>query len=137
MPKGEALSEQANIWFQKAKKDLAWSRYALEGGFFSQTCFGCQQAAEKALKAYLFWRKQELIRTHSLPQLLAKCMEFDEGFGVLGDACSVLTVYYIDTRYPGLGPSFGEDVATEAIELASEVLRLVGRKMERGADATH
>ncbi|HIC94575.1 MAG TPA: HEPN domain-containing protein, partial [Anaerolineae bacterium] len=39
------------------------------------------------------------------------------------------TVYYIDTRYPGLGPSFGEDVAKEAIELASEALEFVERKM--------
>lgn len=35
----------------------------------------------------------------------------------------------IDTRYPGLGLSFGEDVAREAIELASEVLEFVEGKM--------
>lgn len=35
MPKGEVFIEQARAWFQRAKEDLAWSRYALEGGCFS------------------------------------------------------------------------------------------------------
>jgi len=129
MPENETFAGQADRWFKKAQEDLAWSRYAARGSFFSQACFGCQQVAEKALKAYLFSQEQDLIRTHSLPQLLERCKDFDEGFGALEDACAVLTVYYVDTRYPELDLPFGEQEAQEAIELAAQVVAFVGERI--------
>ncbi len=40
-------------WLSRALDDLRWARHSIEGGFLPQACFACQQAAEKALKAYL------------------------------------------------------------------------------------
>jgi HEPN domain-containing protein len=53
-------------WLRQSENDLAWARHSLEGGFFSQTCFGAQQASEKALKALCFSRGYDVVRTHSL-----------------------------------------------------------------------
>lgn len=54
----------------------------------------CQQAVEKALKAYLFSRHVELIRTHILPRLLARCVDFDQDFRQMEAACDLPTDYY-------------------------------------------
>ncbi|MBC8265227.1 MAG: HEPN domain-containing protein [Anaerolineales bacterium] len=50
------FEELAAIWLEKAKDDLQCARHDFDGQFYTQTCFGCQQAVEKALKAYLFSR---------------------------------------------------------------------------------
>ncbi len=34
-------------WLRQAENDLAWARHSLAGGFYAQTCFASQQAAEK------------------------------------------------------------------------------------------
>ena len=124
MPAGE-FEELAAIWLEKAKDDLQCARHDFDGQFYTQACFGCQQAVEKALKAYLFSRHVELIRTHILPRLLVRCADFDEDFRQMEAACDLLTDYYIDTRYPEIGVSYTEELAREAIELADRVLSFV------------
>ena len=84
---------------------------------------------EKALKAYLFSRHVELIRTHILPRLLVRCVDFDEDFRQMEAACDLLTDYYIDTRYPEIGVSYTEELAEEAIELAGRVLDFVEERL--------
>jgi HEPN domain-containing protein len=39
--------------------------------------FHCQQAAEKALKAYLTWHDRPFRRTHDLVELGNQCVEID------------------------------------------------------------
>lgn len=120
--------ELARAWMANAESDLAHARLSFEGGFYSQACFGCQQVAEKVLKAYLFAQGQPLTRTHNLPRLLDVCTKFDGTFGTLALACDLLSSYYIDTRYPGGVPAaalFDQAMAAEAIDLADQVLAFV------------
>jgi HEPN domain-containing protein len=126
------FEELAAIWLEKAKEDLQCARHDFDGQFYTQVCFGCQQAVEKALKAYLFSRHVELIRTHILPRLLVRCVEFDQDFRQMEAACDLLTDYYIDTRYPEIGVSYTKDMAMEAIELAGEILGFVGARIGAG-----
>ena len=42
---------EAERWLAQAQSDLAFAEYGLDGGFYAQACFMCQQAGEKALKA--------------------------------------------------------------------------------------
>ena len=35
-------------WLRQAENDLLWAEHSLAGGFWAQTCFVAQQAAEKA-----------------------------------------------------------------------------------------
>jgi len=85
---------------------------------------------EKALKAYLFSCHVELIRTHILPRLLVRCVDFDQDFRQMEAACDLLTDYYIDTRYPEIGVSYTEELAEEAIQLAGQVLDCVEEGMK-------
>jgi HEPN domain-containing protein len=128
MPAGE-FEGLAAIWLEKAKEDLQCARHDFDGQFYTQVCFGCQQAVEKALKAYLFSRHVELIRTHILPRLLARCVDFDQDFRQMETACDLLTDYYIDTRYPEIGVSYTKDMAKEATELAGDILGFVGARI--------
>ena len=83
-----------------AESDLGFAELGLRERFYTQVCFTCQQAAEKALKAYLFAQGESLLRTHVLPRLLRACESHDARFVELTEACAVLTAYYTDTRYP-------------------------------------
>ncbi len=58
-------------WLDKARKDIAMARMAIERGeeFADMASFHAQQAAEKALKAYLVWLDIEFPKTHLLGQL--------------------------------------------------------------------
>ncbi len=125
-------ADLAREWLDVATDDLAYAELGLLNGLFMQTCFQCQQVAEKALKAYLFARRQPLARTHELPRLRVLCEQFDEDFQALEEACDILNVYYIDTRYPEVLRSheqYTEEVAREAYQLATEVLEFVRKRV--------
>jgi len=67
--------EEVSEWLQKAEKDLLSARILLEHDppVLETACFHCQQAVEKALKAYLVWKGVPFERVHSLPYLLDLC----------------------------------------------------------------
>jgi len=123
------FTELAQVWLEAAIQDWAHARSARECGFFSHTCFSCQQAVEKALKAYLFAQRQSLIRTHDLVRLLSHCITFDASFESLRQSCKTLNEYYTDTRYPDtlrFGVAFTPSEAAAAltcVEIALDFIR--------------
>jgi HEPN domain-containing protein len=120
--------ELAARWLQAAGADLSLAEIALREGFHAHACFNCQQAAEKALKAYLFSQRRDLVRTHFLPRLLEECQAINVRFSELADACFVLTGYYTDTRYPDAvdaHDAYDAATAREALGLAHSVVGLV------------
>ena len=128
----DKFKELTELWFNKAREDLRWAKTSLNAGFFAGACFIYQQAAEKSLKAYLFSKKQSLIKTHILPRLLKKCLEFDKDFIALKEACEILTLYYTEARYPDdvdTSDFDTEQKAQEALKLAAEILNLVKTKL--------
>lgn len=52
---------EAERWLAQARRDLDDARYVAAGGRWNLACFLAQQAAEKALKAYLFARGAEAV----------------------------------------------------------------------------
>ncbi|MBI3385273.1 HEPN domain-containing protein [Candidatus Gottesmanbacteria bacterium] len=44
------------LWLSKADDDLEWCRASLREKIYYGSCFVAQQAAEKALKAYLLFK---------------------------------------------------------------------------------
>ncbi len=54
--------EEAQRWLEQARWDVDAARRVREVGLYSLACFMSQQAAEKALKAYLFCHGLEVIR---------------------------------------------------------------------------
>src|SRR2546426_8503449 len=52
-------------WLAQAESDLAFAELASREAFFAYACFHGQQAAEKALKAFLYARGAEQVLGHS------------------------------------------------------------------------
>ena len=126
--------EQVAAWLRLADNDLHLAQIALAEEIYPQACFLCQQAVEKALKAYLLARQQPLIRSHVLPRLQYLAEQLDASFEQLDDVCSVLTEYYIDTRYPDAATdlaAYDELVATEAVQLADQALTFIYERIQR------
>jgi len=116
-------------WLIKAKRDLDSARVLIDRGLNDTGVYHCQQAAEKALKAYLSWRKAPLRKVHDLTALVKECSALDTSFASLMDLADVLTPYVIAFRYPGdvLEPEIAD--AREALELAEKVLGFIENKL--------
>lgn len=130
----DRFEELTEIWFKKAQEDLAWVKHDFKGKFYGMVCFGCQQIAEKSLKAYLFSRRQKLIRTHHLERLLEKCLKFNKEFLKIKTNCQILNQYYTDTRYPDIWDYTrfeNQKTAQEAMVLAEQVLNFIKEKLKK------
>jgi HEPN domain-containing protein len=133
-----AYKEESWRWLVQAQDEFADADELRRRGRFYLALFHFQQAAEKALKAYLYLTvksREEVFTTHSLDDLLQKVRAIDRDFrGVKG--ARKLDEYAIRPRYPdslpGRIPSrYFDDPreAKEAMELARGVVELVGRKI--------
>ncbi len=100
----EAVAE-AREWLERAELDLRLSERALHipPALAGGAAYHAQQAAEKALKAFLAAHDQPFPFTHNLNTLLPRCAALDAGFGQFAGAASSLTPYATQFRYPG-GP---------------------------------
>lgn len=122
-------------WLAQARFDLAAAAHNAAGGFPALACFLAQQAAEKALKAFLYSKGERAVLGHSSFLLLKKCIEYDAEFEPLSDSCRQLDQYYITTRYPNGLPGgvphemFGRGQADSAIAGAQTILERVGAAM--------
>ncbi len=123
--------EEGRRWLDQARLDLDDARYNRNGGRHSLACFLCQQAAEKALKAFLILKEMEEIRGHSVGDLCERAAALEDRFAGLADAARSLDVFYIPTRYPnglpgGLpGRAFGADDSERALDRAERIIRAV------------
>lgn len=122
---------QALRWFATAEQDLATARWIRDGAYFNTACFQAQQAAEKALKAFLLLQGERGVRGHATLELLRRCVEFQPEFEGLRQHCRVLDRHYIPTRYPDALPdttphaAFGPEDADDAIHRAETILQAV------------
>lgn len=115
----------ALAWITKARGDLENARLLIEQEkrLLDIAVFHCQQAAEKALKAWLTLREIIFPRTHSVIALLALCISSEPAFHVLQTHAEVLTPLGTAFRYPA--EEFEPDlaVASRALAFAEEVYR--------------
>lgn len=125
--------EKTNIvkeWLDFAQKDLNSAKYLL--GMrpipLEIICYHCEQAAEKALKAYLIDKDIEPSRTHDLRLLCKTCTDFDENFSQISILCSNLTAFGVQPRYPFEIQVTENDVKV-AITDADNVLEFVIQKL--------
>ena len=130
--KPDRYSELSMLWISRAKDDLSWANDSFDDKHYGGVCFLSQQIAEKSLKAYLFSKKQKLIRTHSLIRLLQLCIDFNNNFVELKDSLQILDDYYVDTRYPDMWdryPFENENMARDALIEAEKVFLFVQDKL--------
>lgn len=98
----EAL-EESRDWLTRAKRDLLVAEQTLrvEPVLAEQVAFHSQQAAEKALKAFLTAHDRPIPRTHNLERLARLCRSVDGGFARFMPAARTLNPYVTQFRYPG------------------------------------
>ena len=133
-----ANQREANRWLSQAQHDLRASEINRREGFPEIACFLAQQAAEKALKAYLHAQGERVVVGHATHLLIRRCAHYDQTFDDLLDACRTLDQYYISTRYPNSLPDgiphevYTAAQAGDAIDLAGQVLELVAALTQPG-----
>ena len=128
------LAEAAR-WLRQALQDLDDADFAREGARFNLACFLGQQAAEKAVKAFLYHRRVEDIWSHSLVDLCEDAKLFDMMFDILKSDARQLDKYYEITRYPGFLPggipseAFDRVDADRSIQLSTMVVDFVKERI--------
>lgn len=128
---------EAERWLAQALRDLDDAEFAASGARWNLACFLSQQAAEKALKAFLYARGAETVWGHSVADLCGEAALADADFATLGVEAAALDQYYIPTRYPnGLPGGIPADAYTRtdgerALGLCHAVIALVRAKAAR------
>ena len=127
--------EEGMRWLMQAGRDLDHARYSFEGKRFNLACFLSQQAAEKAVKAFIYAQGRGDGPGAFCGQALETRSELRSGYdgnpGIWG-----LDKYYIPTRYPNGLPggmpyeAFDEDDARKAMGMAAKVVEYMSRAME-------
>ena len=141
-----ANRNEGERWMRQAQKDFDTANYLSrsEGEtYYSYTCFHCQQAVEKALKAFMFARgrlQRNDLQVHDVLTLAYRASGMDPRLRAVPDMVRFIHDYYIKARYPQYrrgnlfcGPIpaeiFTQRQANEALSNAREVLQLLRQAM--------
>lgn len=123
--------KEAKRWFDQGTRDAESSAKVKDQGIFELSCFLAQQAAEKLIKAFLYYQGEAPVVGHSTFYLAKQCQEYDERFKKVLRAGKRLDALYIPTRYPnGLVEGvpyevFDEEDAEEALKDLEQIQSLV------------
>ena len=121
------LIDVVNQWFKKAHDDLKIAFHIFNSMHpkpADTTCFLSQQAAEKALKAFLLYNDVEAPYTHDLSELCKACIKINPAFAEYYRDCAPLTRYAVRTRYPE-PDEVCEETAAEALRKAVRVYQFI------------
>lgn len=125
------MRKEAENWLSQAKSDREKAVVLEKAGHFDGAVFFFQQAAEKALKAYLIVDQGELLRGHSLLELarLAKVPK------TMMTGIRDLAPEYLITRYPDMTAGIPADNYDKSITkrhnvTAHEVMAWVESQIE-------
>lgn len=115
-------------WYEQGKRDLEKARLDLNHGFYEWTCFTCQQAVEKVIKA-LGMKLGIFLWGHSILEMINLLSEKINVPEDKKEEARLLDLYYIPPRYPNGFASgkpadyFTEKQAKEAINAAHSIIR--------------
>ncbi len=114
-------------WLQMAKSDLAAARILFEhGADHALACFHCQQAIEKYLKGYILRQSQQIMEGHGLVRLCKTAEQYDSGFKDYLKDLSLVSEYYIETRYPADQPlAISCDDVLECFRITERIMTFV------------
>jgi len=123
--------EELRQWFSHANNDLILAQHGLSLRPTPDEPISClsQQAAEKYLKAFLFFNHIEPPKTHDLPTLLEMCVKISPEFTDLSKKCFFLNRFAVAPRYPNELQITGED-ARICVKYAKEIEKFVLEKVK-------
>jgi HEPN domain-containing protein len=127
----EAKAHEIRQWLFKARHDLRSAKrlFTDEPPILDTAAYHCQQAAEKALKAFLVLHDVQFSKIHLLLPLVEQCIDVDPAFAGLREAAEALTPFATVFRYSGdvLEPEPSD--VEEGMALAEMVVEFVQVKV--------
>ena len=123
----EAKRERVQEWLTKAYIDLDVAAAIALGPRYRRAVavYHCQQAAEKAIKGYLFFRDTRFDRTHDVEALVNAAIPLEPRFVKYKLAAKRLTPYSAVYRYPGSPPMPTKREVEQAVRLADRLYTFV------------
>ncbi len=125
----EAKKNLVRSWLTKARHDLGSAQLLANDAnpYLDTAIYHCQQAAEKALKAFLVYHDTDFEKKHNLSVLVDLCAAIEPMFQNFQEAAAVLTPYATVFRYPGefFEAEPDKQQVETAIKLAKEVVEFV------------
>ncbi len=121
------IRNKARQWLAFAAEDLTLARHALSMGAdcpYRLVAYHAQQCAEKSLKAFLVFHRDDFPFTHNISALLERCEPYANWTTQL-DRADELTPYAIAVRYPGVYETVTAEQAREAVTIAANVYELI------------
>lgn len=117
--------DAARAWLRKAESDLEASELCLAAGkALDAACFHTQQAAEKALKAWLVASGKPFPFVHDLGKLLTLCAQDNPEFERVRALALTLNPFAVEIRYDAeFWPDLGD--ARNAVFAARAIHRIV------------
>jgi HEPN domain-containing protein len=130
MPHDPELVAETRAWLLKAAQDLGAGSHDLFASppFTADAAFHAQQAAEKAMKAFLTWHSAPFRKTHALEELGQQCLALEPALAHAIDDAVPLTKYAWKFRYPGDSEDPPPEEAQQALAIARRLLdEIAGR----------
>lgn len=128
-PPNTASLAEAREWLDRAEADLlaAGKLLRTRPRLLAIAVYHAQQAAEKALKAFLAAYNTPFRKTHDLEEVLRACIALEATFAQIQAEAILLAPYAVRFRYPDTGaplePPLAE--ARAAVAAAERVLAFV------------
>lgn len=127
----EATRTEVDAWLTKAQRDLDSAKRLLAGNppYRDTAAYHCQQAAEKAIKAFLTAHAHPFPKTHDLTALVKLATEIEPATAQWEEAAIVLTPYATLFRYPDAFPEPDDDDLNEAVSLADSLQTSIRQRL--------
>ncbi len=129
MTPDEWLLDETHSWLSRARRDLHAATVLIGAQGYAEALFHCQQAAEKALKAFLTYHGKPFTKTHVLSELRPACLAIDSSLDPVLVLASALTEYAWRFRYPGAPYEPGAAEAAEGLRKAEAVSSEIERRV--------
>ena len=135
---------KAKRWMRQAQIDYDAANYLFQSHnepYYSFTCFHCQQAVEKALKALMFAKgliKREDLAAHDVLDLAYRAQKIDSRLCGIPSKVEIIDTYIGRTRYPDCyddensipAEKFTAENAQHALSETGEILELLQQVMD-------
>jgi len=128
------VAAEVREWLERAVDDLREAEHDLTAAppLVRGSVFHSQQAAEKALKAFLAAHDHPFPKTHDLDSLGTAVVALDPTLATAVDRAKDLTPYAWRFRYPGTPLAPTEDETRKALALAREVHSAILARLPEG-----
>lgn len=124
-------NREVQAWLSKAENDLRGAEVDLAAAppLIEDALFHCQQAAEKAMKAFLAAHDTTFRKTHDLDELAGACEQIDPLLKEDLDRARVLTVFAWEFRYPGSDEAPPASEAHDSLILARSAVAAIRERL--------